>query len=370
MINIKDTFLKLTERRYPHGTEDLSMDVVKEILPNVTFNKDEVGNYYIYIPKLDGSDSDVMFTSHLDTIDSGKFATYSSTTRWDSVSRTYIPIDEEKARIQKEEESKKLVHHIIEGDFIKTDGDSNLGADDKAGTTIMLYMIEKQVPGLYYFFIGEESGCIGSSGISRIFDKQEYPTMNKCIAFDRRGYDSIITRQNSSICCSDDFARELANRYNEYGFWFKPDPTGIYTDSAEFTDIIPECSNISVGYFSEHTKSEKQDFDFLELLAIVSAEIDWETLPIVREKNIIYNGKKSKITYGRGYYYGDDWGEEYGEYTNRHRNYDHTPTLHVGPAPNVSTNNITEKNTNLNITETDEHDFENWYLKQKEKITV
>ena len=38
-----------------------------------------------------------------------------------------------------------------------------LGADDKAGMVILLYMIEKKIPGLYYFFIGEEVGCIGSN---------------------------------------------------------------------------------------------------------------------------------------------------------------------------------------------------------------
>jgi len=44
------------------------------------------------------------------------------------------------------------------------------------------------------------------------------------------------------------------------------DDGGVYTDSAEFVDIIEECTNLSVGYFSEHTTSEKQDIDFLELL--------------------------------------------------------------------------------------------------------
>lgn len=60
------------------------------------------------------------------------------------------------------------VDHVIDGDIIKTDGTSILGADDKAGVTILMYMIENNIPGLYYFFLGEEVGCVGSKKTSRI----------------------------------------------------------------------------------------------------------------------------------------------------------------------------------------------------------
>ena len=305
MINIKETFLALTKRRYPMGSEDLAMDLVKDMLPDVEFTKDEFDNYYTYIPKPDGSDSDTMFTSHLDTVNSGPYG-YNDGKKWDKDLKKYV----EDPDAKKDDMS---VTHVMDGDFVKTDGTTNLGADDKAGTTIMMNMISEKIPGLYYFFMGEESGCVGSSSLSRVFEKKGHPKMNKCISFDRRGYDSIITEQ-TTVCASDEFAKELAKRLNEYGFWFKPDPTGVYTDSAEFTDVIPECSNISCGYFSEHTKSEKQDLEFLELLGIVCTQIDWETLPIVRDKDKTYRGKKSK--YGRSYYGGwsewDDYGDFYG----------------------------------------------------------
>ena len=29
---------------------------------------------------------------------------------------------------------------------------------------------------------------------------------------------------------------------------YATDPTGIFTDTANFVDIIPECTNISCGY--------------------------------------------------------------------------------------------------------------------------
>lgn len=359
MINIKETFLTLTKRRYPMGTEDLAMDVVKNMLPDVKFEKDEFDNYFVYIPKADGTDSDTMFTSHLDTIDSGPFA-YGHGKKWNP--------DTKKNEVDPDAEvDDKSVVHVMDGDFVKTDGNSNLGADDKAGTTIMINMISEKVPGLYYFFMGEESGCVGSSNLSRVFEsKKDFPTMNKCIAFDRRGYDSVITEQ-MGVCSSNEFAKELASRYNEYGFWFKPDPTGVYTDSAEFTDIIAECTNISCGYFSEHTKSEKQDLEFLELLAIVSTQIEWETLPIVRDKDKVYKGKKS--AYGRyGGYYGNNWDWD---------DYDRYPagfsSKRANPNYSTSSSSKTFKDggdgtlvTNSGSSTTD-FDFDTWYGEQKTK---
>ena len=43
-MNIKETFLKLTERTYPHGTED-GLD---GLLPNI-LQVDEFGNKYVKI---------------------------------------------------------------------------------------------------------------------------------------------------------------------------------------------------------------------------------------------------------------------------------------------------------------------------------
>jgi len=363
MINIKETFLSLTKRRYPKGDEDLAMEIVKSILPDVDFTKDEFANYYTYIPKSDGTDSDTMFTSHLDTINSGPFTAYNAGKKWCTTERKYVTDPDYKGKIDD-----LSVTHVMDGDFVKTDGESNLGADDKAGTTIMMNMISEKVPGLYYFFMGEESGCVGSSNLSRVFESKGHPTMNKCIAFDRRGYDSIITEQ-TSVCASDEFAKELANRFNEYGFWFKPDPTGVYTDSAEFTDVIPECSNISCGYFSEHTKSEKQDLEFLELLAIVSTQIEWETLPIVRDKDKIYKGKKSKYKYSSSW----EWDDEYGyggrngttyPAKNKSKVKTSTSSSSIKTFEDDGDGNLTEVN---NTSSTTDFDFDQWYGEQKTK---
>jgi len=188
-----------------------------------------------------------------------------------------------------------IVNHKIEKNIISTDGKSILGADDKAGMTVLLFMIEKNIPGLYCFFIGEEVGCIGSGKACYDYQFRDY---NRMVSFDRRGTKSIITFQSSKRCCSDEFANELATRMNKFGLTMEADNTGVYTDSAEFVDVIPECTNISVGYYREHTNFEHQDIDHLIKLCIAVTKIDWETLPTQRDKTKIEYKPYSYGSYG------------------------------------------------------------------------
>ena len=237
-MRIRRKFLQLTSQTVPYGTEH---NLLKYLPKGV--KKDEHGNYFITI----GDRFTTMFTSHLDT------------------ACRYF----------------KKIKHVQTETLIKTDGKSILGADDKAGMTVMLYMISKKVPGLYYFFIGEEVGCIGSSKLSTTFN---WPDITKVISFDRRGTSSIITEQMFGRCCSEEFALALADSLNSTGLGLdmEPDDTGIITDSAQFVDIVPECTNISVGYYNEHTTSEVQDIEFLTRLCRACVKVDWESLPIYR----------------------------------------------------------------------------------------
>ena len=132
--NPRKTFLSLVTKTYPHGNED----EVLQFLPEL--QKDVVGNYYTII----GGHTETMFTCHLDTAD-----------------RTQMTTN---------------LFSIKEGEdeIIVTDGNSVLGADDKSGTTVMLYMMEHNVPGLYYFFIGEERGGIGSHALADVYESVDY----------------------------------------------------------------------------------------------------------------------------------------------------------------------------------------------------
>jgi hypothetical protein len=269
-MNIKDKFLELTSRTYPHGTEE---DVFP--LLNSELQKDEFGNLFIKI-----GESDVMFTSHLDT------ATSALT----------------------------QVNHVFDGKIIKTDGKSILGADDKAGVTIMLYMIENKIPGLYYFFLGEEVGCVGSRKVANVQKDQKIEGINKVISFDRRGNDSVITFQSSQRCCSDVFGEALSKQLNlaDDSFSYKNDPTGILTDSVQFIKIYSECTNISVGYRSEHTFSEQQDIEHLTKLAEACLLVDWNGLPVDRDPS--KTEYKSYGSYGSDSRYGWDAWDDYDYY--------------------------------------------------------
>jgi hypothetical protein len=181
------------------------------------------------------------------------------------------------------------VNHVFDGDIIKTDGKSILGADDKAGVTIMLYMIKNQIPGLYYFFLGEEVGCVGSKKVASVQKENKVEGINKVISFDRRGTNSVITYQSSKRCCSDNFGKTLSAQLNQadVDFKYENDPTGILTDSVQFISIYPECTNISVGYQSEHTFSETQNIKHLEKLAEACLKVDWNSLPVERDPSVV-----------------------------------------------------------------------------------
>jgi hypothetical protein len=61
------------------------------------------------------------------------------------------------------------------------------------------------------------------------------------------------------------------------------DPTGVFTDSANFTELIPECTNVSVGYFNEHTHDELQNITYLEKLAKACVSANWDKLVVKRK---------------------------------------------------------------------------------------
>ncbi len=238
---ILETFLNLTRQTYPHGTEHQ----LRPFLPD-DVEQDEFGNYFLQI-----GESDVMFTAHLDTC-------------------SFIQED---------------VRHVIRDGFVFTDGRTILGADDKAGVTVMLHMIQNDVPGLYYFFIGEEIGCVGSGNLAAQHRRRPLPHLRKVVSFDRRKTGAVITFQSGVRCCSDEFANALSVELNlaEPTFLYAPDRNGLFTDSMSFIDIYPECTNVSVGYEFEHSTSERLDIGHLQKLAEACCKVRWSELPVARD---------------------------------------------------------------------------------------
>ena len=268
--NFKNTFLRLTEYTTPGGFETMWWGMI----PGSKF-LDKWGNIHVTVLNEDNSLPRVMFSCHLDT-----------------VCDSYI---------------KPIQQFITKNDFVYTDRSTTLGADCKTGAALMIQMIWSQVPGKYVFHAGEESGLVGSSGLSGFWIHQskkiEY---DYCVAFDRAGYSDVITYQGQRCTCSDEFAKALSAALNlEPLFSYKPCPKGGFTDSYKYRNIIPECTNISVGYFDAHTVDEEQDLLFAELLLKRLTSIQWSKLPVSRDmsepvRDPILNGyclKKYDIQY-------------------------------------------------------------------------
>lgn len=222
-------------------------------LPGVLM--DEFGNYWLNIPKADGTDATTLFSSHLDTVHKAKATgTYELNIR----------------------------------DTMLTVKDGGvLGADDGTGIWLMLNLIKAKVPGLYIFHREEEIGGNGSTFIAanhaELLEK-----FDRAIAFDRKGLSDIITHQAGERCCSDAFAEAFAEQLNEtQGFKFAGDDSGSFTDTKNYTGLIPECTNLSIGYFDQHTMFETQDMSFVTRLVNRLIVIDWEALPTVRDKTIV-----------------------------------------------------------------------------------
>lgn len=195
---------------------------------------------------------------------------------------------------------------FLDDDHLVADGPdgkaSVLGADDAAGVYLLSEMIIAGVPGQYLFFVGEECGGIGSS--SFVTDNPEF-SADFVVSFDRKGTTDVITHQSCYQTASNKFANALAGRLNAAipGFRYKACDGGVYTDSKEFADRVPECTNISVGYYREHTVNESQDLTHLLKLRDAVVALAWEKLPIDRvpEPDIPWG------TYTHSSFYSDEW---------------------------------------------------------------
>lgn len=190
-----------------------------------------------------------------------------------------------------------------------------LGADDKVGCYILCKLIEAGVPGLYVFHVGEESGGVGSKWIARN-TPDLVKGIHRCIAFDRQGYKDVIIEQGGGDTASHEFGDALAEALNQFMpplNQYASSTHGVYTDSAEYVELIPECTNLSVGYVGQHTSNERFDLHFLQDILIPAVtKVNWEALPVAREKGprtsrwsqYTYRGGNSTYTGGsKGRYF-------------------------------------------------------------------
>lgn len=214
---------------------------------------DGYGNISVNLLPTHETTSRVMFTAHTDTVHRNADAT---------------------------QHTQQLAYVDAKHEIVGLASDSQsacLGADDGTGCWVLLRLIEAKIPALYVFFRAEEIGGLGSEYYRT--DKTNadlLESLTHCISFDRKGYNDIITEQWGGICASDEWAMTFARELNGIDSTICLSPNvGTFTDSANFTDVIAECTNISVGYDLQHTDQETQDLAFADKLVQALLQIDW-----------------------------------------------------------------------------------------------
>jgi hypothetical protein len=254
-----DTMMEMLTYMRPSGSTTESLFIEKFLTP-LGVKPDEHKNQVLVI----GSDPTVLWSSHTDTV---HYA----------------------------EGIQKIVRKNMTVGLPKSTASTCLGADCTAGVWIMMEMIKAKVPGMYIFHYGEEVGCIGSSALADE-SADRLKGIKSAIAFDRRGTTSIITHQRDRTC-SDAFGKSLAKQLPKR---FKLDDKGILTDTKQYRWIVPECTNLSVGFSNEHSAYERIDLGHLFelrdfMLRINPAKFVIERDPTEKPKQLGLFGRKLHV---------------------------------------------------------------------------
>lgn len=159
-----------------------------------------------------------------------------------------------------------------------------LGADDGAGIWLLLEMIEEGVPGTYLFHLGEESGCIGSRWMS-VHRRTWLRRFDRAISFDRPGTTDVITHLCGQRACTPGFALDVSLELTQRlpGYELAPSNQGGSTDVRCYIGLIPECTNISIGYHRQHTSHEWLDETYL--WALRDAMVEWGFSPRLTQRS-------------------------------------------------------------------------------------
>jgi putative aminopeptidase FrvX len=256
--------------RRPHGSKS-ERRFINRFLRPLGCESDDEGNLYLAV----GDDPKILWSAHTDSV-------------------------------HRNPGKQKIVMRENKIKLASTESISNcLGADNAAGVWILTEMIRAKVPGLYVFHRQEESGGIGSQYFASTHTKM-LAGMQAAIAFDRRRTKSIITHQWGGRTASDAFAKSLALHL---GLDHKPDDGGTFTDTASYSEIIPECTNVSVGFENEHSAAETLDLPYLLDLRQAMVGFNQDQIVIERDPSVIepqfgrYGGyATTSLSYGhRGY---------------------------------------------------------------------
>ncbi len=304
MTRSLDMLVDMHTYRRPSRSKTERKFINKFIVPTGA-TADKYGNYFLAVPNKNGTISEILWSSHTDTVHSKKGI----------------------QQIGYDKNEIGLTDRAIK------EGSNCLGADDTVGVWIMLEMIREAVPGCYLFHREEEGGRKGSMWLAK-----NYPELlgkfKTAIALDRKGESSIITHQMGMRCCSDDFQKSLTASLT--GLDYKGDDGGSYTDTASYVDVIGECTNLSVGYRGAHSDGERLDithaFKLRDALILMDqSKLEFKRKPGAKEPRVFrWNNDAAVNRYHNGYY--DDYADFDDKFMGGFNGVHHTPNYNNGAA--------------------------------------
>lgn len=179
---------------------------------------------------------------------------------------------------------------------------SILGADDRAGVYISLEMIKRgtSTPFNYGFFCKEEVGAVGSSEFCKDIDLDQYSCIIGLDRASRKGVQNIATYSYDND--------ELIEIFVELGY---QEQYGSFSDCSNISSYCDlACVNLSVGYYSEHTKMETLGVSLMEQTLQVMLNV---VIP-----NKVFVAKPTVTKYGKSW---PAWMYEDEEFESYHGNY-------------------------------------------------
>lgn len=213
---------------------------------------------------------------------------------------------------------------VVFGYSPKCHEQQGLGADDKNGIYICLECLKKYDIIKCAFFVGEETGCVGSS----VVDVQFFKDCRFIIEPDRRGSSDLIT----SMFCGDVCSQEFIDAIDAKSFGYSEEH-GSITDVGVLIErgVGISCLNLSCGYYEAHSDHEftvlselQHCLEFVEsIIERATSVYPYEYSYIPRNTGYVrlgggknheassYRLDSGKTWYNGLYDWGHDWGHDW-----------------------------------------------------------
>lgn len=217
-----DLFSIVSESYLETEMREYILKFIKDNVPTAIIEYDVYGN--VYVTKTNSKETFYpTIVSHMDEV-----VTYSS-------SRTVVKIK-----------------NIMMGINSETGEFAGIGGDDKCGIYICLELLRLMDHIKVAFFVAEETGGEGSD----LCDISFFDDSRFILQPDRYSNSSVVTDTNGLYVTGEEFEFDLESLMYDYGYY--ADSGGTFTDVGVLAKrgVNIAVSNISCGYYEQHSEEE------------------------------------------------------------------------------------------------------------------